>query len=116
MPTLVDFTTVSTTGLEPSPFAAALAGLRANEARYFMTKYKHQFSVESADDGSKTVEYVRRILRHGNPAGTGTEIQIRQTEIETRRHDPRFILRDQGRIRYLTAFCPRVALSVIKSP
>lgn len=64
MPTPVDFTTVSTTGLEASPFAASLAGLRANEARYFMTKYKHQFSVENADDGSKTVEYVRRILKN----------------------------------------------------
>jgi hypothetical protein len=30
----VDFATVSTVGLESSPVAAALAGLRANEARY----------------------------------------------------------------------------------
>ena len=32
---VVDFEKVSTTGLESSPFALALAGLRANEARYF---------------------------------------------------------------------------------
>src|SRR4051794_15365901 len=32
---LVDFVTVSTTGLESSPVAPALAGLRANESRYF---------------------------------------------------------------------------------
>jgi hypothetical protein len=30
----VDFETVSTVGLESSPVATALAGLRANEARY----------------------------------------------------------------------------------
>ncbi|MFI8454649.1 hypothetical protein [Kitasatospora sp. NPDC085464] len=35
----VDFETVWTVGLESSPVAAALAGLRANEARYFKNKY-----------------------------------------------------------------------------
>ena len=29
-----------------SPVAAALAGLRANEARYFKNKYDHIFTVE----------------------------------------------------------------------
>ncbi len=33
---IVDFKNVSTVGLESSPAAEALAGLRANEARYFM--------------------------------------------------------------------------------
>ena len=37
----VDFVNVSTVGLESSPVAAALAGLRANEARYYKTKYDH---------------------------------------------------------------------------
>ena len=41
MPYAVDFSTVSTIGLESSPVAAALAGLRANEARYFKNKYDH---------------------------------------------------------------------------
>jgi hypothetical protein len=36
----VDFKNVSTIGLESSPNAEALAGLRANEARYFWNKYK----------------------------------------------------------------------------
>ena len=35
---VVDFENVSTTGLESSPVAEALAGLRANEARYFKNK------------------------------------------------------------------------------
>jgi hypothetical protein len=59
----VDFGTVSTTGLESSPFADALAGLRANEARYFKNKYDHVFTVEPASDATETVEWVHRILK-----------------------------------------------------
>ena len=45
MPYIVDFETVSTVGLESSPVSEALAGLRANEARYFRNKYGHAFTV-----------------------------------------------------------------------
>src|SRR4051812_9965084 len=45
---VVDFKDVSTAGLESSPVAEALAGLRANEARYFKNKYDHDFAVEPA--------------------------------------------------------------------
>jgi hypothetical protein len=51
----VDFSDVSTVGLESSPVAAALAGLRANEARYFKNKYGHDFTVEPASDDTTTV-------------------------------------------------------------
>jgi hypothetical protein len=60
---LVDFTNVSTTGLESSPVAAALAGLRANEARYFKNKYDHDFTVDAANDATETLDWVHRILR-----------------------------------------------------
>jgi hypothetical protein len=63
MPSAVDFTNVSTTGLESSPVAAALAGLRANEARYFKNKYDHDFTVEPARDAQATIDWVHRILR-----------------------------------------------------
>ncbi|MFF1908570.1 phage tail protein [Kitasatospora sp. NPDC058218] len=59
----VDFGTVSTVGLESSPVADALAGLRANEARYFKNKYDHVFTVEPADDATDIIEWVHRILR-----------------------------------------------------
>ena len=59
----VDFTNVSTIGLESSPVAAALAGLRANEARYFKNKYDHDFTVQSASEAAETIERVHRILR-----------------------------------------------------
>ncbi|WP_433712872.1 phage tail protein [Nocardia sp. CA-084685] len=62
MPYTVDFTTVSTVGLESSPVADALAGLRANEARYFRNKYGHDFTVEPAADAESTVDWVSRIL------------------------------------------------------
>ena len=45
MPYTVDFRTVSTVGLESSPVAAALAGLRANEARYFNDKLSEGMEV-----------------------------------------------------------------------
>jgi hypothetical protein len=60
---IVDFTHVSTTGLESSPVAEALAGLRANEARYFMNKYKHPFTVVPARESQATLDYVNRILK-----------------------------------------------------
>jgi hypothetical protein len=58
----VDFDTVSTAGLESSPAADALAGLRAHEARYFKNKYDHVFTVEPASDAKATVDWVHRIL------------------------------------------------------
>jgi hypothetical protein len=63
MPYAVAFTTVSTAGLESSPVAAALAGLRANEARYFKNKYDHVFTVEPASDAQTTIDWVHRILK-----------------------------------------------------
>ena len=60
---VVNFTTVSTTGLESSPVAAALAGLRANEARYFMNKYHHVFTVVPARESNDVISYVERILK-----------------------------------------------------
>ena len=59
---IVDFNNVSTVGLESSPVADALAGLRANEARYFMNKYKHEFTVVPASENQGTLDYVNRIL------------------------------------------------------
>ena len=59
----VDFVNVSTVGLESSPVADALAGLRANEARYFKNKYDHVFTTEPAAKARKTIDWVHRILK-----------------------------------------------------
>jgi hypothetical protein len=77
MSMVVDFENVSTEGLETSPVTEALAGLRANEARYFMNKYKHAFTVVPADDSRDTLEYVNRILKEER------DIEIASTPLET---------------------------------
>lgn len=78
----VDFRDVSTVGLESSPVAAALAGLRANEARYFKNKYDHTFTVEPADKAQATIEWVNRVLEEergiviSSPALEATMFQV----------------------------------------
>jgi hypothetical protein len=59
---VVDFENVSAAGLESSPVAPALAGLRANEARYFKNKYDHVFTVEPAAKAKKAIDWVHDIL------------------------------------------------------
>ncbi|HET9653977.1 MAG TPA: phage tail protein [Kineosporiaceae bacterium] len=53
---------MSTAGLESSPVAQALAGLRANEARYFKNKYDHVFAVTPAAEATETIDWVHGIL------------------------------------------------------
>jgi hypothetical protein len=60
---VVDFYNVSTSGLKSSPVAQALAGLRANEARYFINKYKHEFTVVPAAESQTTLDYVNNIMK-----------------------------------------------------
>lgn len=59
----VDFKKVTSTGLESSPVSEALAGLRANEARYFKNKYDHDFTVTSAEKNKIIIDYVNNILK-----------------------------------------------------
>lgn len=77
MPTRVDFENVSVEGLESSPVAEALAGLRANEARYYMNKYGHAFTVVPASEGQDTLDYVNRILK------TERDIEFAAPPLET---------------------------------
>ncbi len=78
----VDFVNVSPVGLESSPLPAALAGLRANEARYFKNKYDHVFTVEPAAKAKKEIAYVHRILEEErgivieSPALEATTFQV----------------------------------------
>ena len=59
----VDFKDVSTVGLESSPVADALAGLRANEARYFKNKYDHVFTLEPAGEVPEVIDWIHKILK-----------------------------------------------------
>jgi hypothetical protein len=79
MSMVVDFENVSTEGLETSPVTEALAGLRANEARYFMNKYKHAFTVVPAAESQDTLDYVNRILKEER------DLEIASKPLETSR-------------------------------
>ena len=87
---VVDFENVSTIGLESSPVAEALAGLRANEARYFKNKYDHSFTVEPASKAKQSIAYVNRILREerdiviGSPPleATSFEVEVFNSEVQ----------------------------------
>jgi len=78
----VDFTNVSTVGLESSPVAEALAGLRANEARYFKNKFDHTFRTEPAHEADDVVDHVARILKEerdiviDSPALEATQFEV----------------------------------------
>ncbi len=82
MPYIVDFVNVSTVGLESSPVADALAGLRANEARYFKNKYDHVFVTEPAA-GSEALEWVTRILREDRDLEFASKpLEVSDLEVE----------------------------------
>ncbi|SDH46636.1 hypothetical protein SAMN04515691_1362 [Leifsonia sp. 98AMF] len=82
MPYVVDFANVSTVGLESSPVADALAGLRANEARYYRNKYDHVFTVGTAEEEQDAVDRVARVLKDerdiviGSPALEATDFEV----------------------------------------
>jgi hypothetical protein len=62
MPNIIDFENVSLAGLESSPVSKSLAGLRANESRYFKNKYNHDFAVGPAEKSKDILNYVKNIL------------------------------------------------------
>jgi hypothetical protein len=82
MPYVVDFENVSTVGLESSPVADALAGLRANEARYYRNKYDHVFTVGTAEEEQDAVDRVARVLKEerdiviASPALEATDFEV----------------------------------------
>ena len=62
MSNIIDFENVSLAGLESSPVSKSLAGLRANESRYFKNKYNHDFTVSPAAKSKDILDYVKNIL------------------------------------------------------
>jgi hypothetical protein len=79
---IVDFKNVSTVGLESSPVIEALAGLRANEARYFMNKYKHEFTVVPASESQETLDYVNRILKERDIEFAAKPLETSRFQVE----------------------------------
>lgn len=83
MGTPVDFVTVSTAGLESSPHAEALAGLRANEARYFKNKYDLVFETTPARDAPELVEYVAKVLAEREIVPSSTPLEATEMMVDT---------------------------------
>jgi hypothetical protein len=80
---VVDFQSVSTVGLESSPVAEALAGLRANEARYFKNKYDLVFTTEPAAKAKALVAYVARVLKEERDIIIGSKpLEVASFEVE----------------------------------
>ena len=79
---LVDFVSVSTVGLESSPVADALAGLRANEARYFHNKYKAEFVVSPAEETPELIDYVNRVLSERDIAISSKPLETTELLVE----------------------------------
>jgi hypothetical protein len=78
----VDFVNVSTVGLESSPVAEALAGLRANEARYFKNKYDHVFTVSPAGEEPETLDWITRILAERSLTIAARPLEVTGFEVD----------------------------------
>ncbi len=74
---VVDFKNVAVTGLESSPVSASLAGLRANESRYYKNKYNHDFMVTPVAESKDALDYVNKILENER------DIKISSKPLET---------------------------------
>jgi hypothetical protein len=83
MPYKVDFENVSLVGLEAADYPKELAGVRANEARYYKNKYNHDFEVVSAAEGKGIVDYVSGILKKERDIVIGSEpLEVASFQVE----------------------------------
>jgi hypothetical protein len=82
VPGLIDFVNVSTAGVESSPVAEALAGLRANEARYFKNKYDVDFVTKPAADATDLIEYVARVLQERDIVITSKPLEATELMVD----------------------------------
>ncbi|MGG5174100.1 phage tail protein [Pseudarthrobacter sp. J1763] len=80
---VIDFVNVSTAGLESSPVVDALAGLRANEARYYSNKYKHVFTTSTAEELPEVAERVAHILKAERDLVIGSKpLEVSEFEVD----------------------------------
>ncbi|MGY3779450.1 phage tail protein [Isobaculum melis] len=78
----VDFKEVSTIGFESSPVAKALAGLRANEARYYWNKYQHEFVTTPASEAPDTLAWIEKILAERDMKFPYKPLEVSSFEVE----------------------------------
>lgn len=85
MPTLIDFKEVSTAGVESSPVADALAGLRANDARYFKNKYAIDYATSPAAEVPELIEYVSKVIQERDIVVTSKPLEAVELYIDDMR-------------------------------
>lgn len=59
---IIDFKNIDVSGLESSPVSLALAGLRANEARYIWNKFKKEFETVPVSVKKELMEEIEELL------------------------------------------------------
>lgn len=78
----MDFKQVATTGFEESPFAEQMAGLRANEARYFWNKYKHEFVTVPASEAPEILAWIEKILAERDLSFPYKALEVSSFEVD----------------------------------
>ena len=79
---IVNFKEVETVGLESSHVAEALAGLRANEARYFWRKYKTEFEVFTPQERPDILAHIEKALAQRKMTFPYTALNVAQVEVD----------------------------------
>lgn len=108
---------MSTIGLESSPVAEALAGLRANEARYFMNKYKHEFEVVPASESQENLDYANKILKERDIEFAAKPLETSHFQVENIQFTyifMRMVFRSTSCIRWMTLRSGRLVLSFLR--
>ena len=88
----------------------ALAGLRANEARYFKNKFDHTFVTQPASKAKKTIAYVHRILKDERDIEIGSPV-LEASEFEV--DGTRYVLVDTAGLRDTTDEIERVTVGSV---
>lgn len=78
----VDFKEVNPIGLESSPVFTALAGLRANEARYFWNKYKADFITFPTSDKPEILAWVTTILKERELSFSARPLEVAEMNVD----------------------------------
>lgn len=79
---IVNFKTVETSLLEESPVKDVLAGLRANEARYFWNKYKIEYEVFTLEERPEILPFIESVLAEHDMVFPYKALCVSQMEVD----------------------------------
>ncbi|VTS18835.1 phage tail protein [Streptococcus pseudoporcinus] len=79
---IVNFKEVETHLLEESPVKEVLAGLRANEARYFWNKYKIAYEVFTSEEKPDILPFIERVLEERELTFPYKALCVSQMEVD----------------------------------